>query len=543
MTTETPDQFRTRLQRLAREGTLDDFRRAIGEARGSVGMRGLAAELIAACELILAARGGLFYEARRMAGDPRLSGRMKQEVADTLRVVPEAQSRSFRSQVAPVVRTLEGRGEPSDGLLWFAGIVAVSLLVSIGLVAWLWTRGDEEAVRRPPPTIAVAPPTLPKSSDGKSSSPSTDAPAQSDGYGRKPSPSPPPPTGNGSQAPSPPASPPAAPSEPATPPPPSPPQTPPKPPPEAPPSPPAEPPAPPPPPAPTDSDADGIPDDRDPCPKVPRQSAVDTDADGVPNDCDDCPLWPNPRGADGKQPDADGDGQGDACDNCPQTANPEQHDVDLDLVGDACDEDPNDPLKRGMKPGSSTAGPAAGDKSRFEAIEKAEKAIDALLVDWKAAERDPNRRADIAAQAIAELDAALPLVLDEIAARKAELVALQQGVAMGATPAADFQAAAGQARSTATGLLEACTRLVTQVLRKAPPESFGDDLAASGLAAALSRTGVLVSELQLGKIFRFSGNVRKPEEFMARTQSTLNVLGKAWSEWVGKLEKLVAGKP
>ena len=84
----------------------------------------------------------------------------------------------------------------------------------------------------------------------------------------------------------------------------------------------------------TDSDGDGIDDDRDPC--------VDPDHDGfgyvgsasgaVVCPPDDCPSVFDPA-----QTDTDGDGVGDACDDCPQVADPAQHDADGDGVGDACD--------------------------------------------------------------------------------------------------------------------------------------------------------------------------------------------------------------
>jgi hypothetical protein len=78
-----------------------------------------------------------------------------------------------------------------------------------------------------------------------------------------------------------------------------------------------------------DRDADGIPDDSDPC--------IDGDLDGVGlpgSGCgeDNCPGRPNPD-----QGDPDGDGLGTACDNCPVVANPDQADTNHDGKGDACD--------------------------------------------------------------------------------------------------------------------------------------------------------------------------------------------------------------
>jgi hypothetical protein len=523
MNSETPEQFRIRLQRLSREGGIEEFRQALAEARGSVGSRGLAAETLAAFEVILLARSGLFHEARRTAARLSQAGPERQMVIDTLRMVPESATRRVRGEIAGLIRAIEGRAELRSGVVWYTGVAAVSMLASIALVGWFWAAAHDRKPRTRVPLAPVSPSTLAAAETGKSkpeTGETSDGPA---GYGRKPptpTPSSPP-----AVAPNPPNSPPV----------------------EPPPSPPAPPPSPPAPPSPPpDRDGDGMPDDRDPCPAVTRQSPVDTDADGVPNDCDVCPQIPDPRGPNGKQPDADGDGRGDACDNCPQWANPEQHDVDLDLVGDVCDEDPNDPLRRGMKPpggGNGPLGAPVGDKARLEAMDKAERTIEALLDAWKSAAQDPARRADLASQAIAELDAAVPLVLDEILARKAELVAAQQGVSMGTRPLADFQSAAAQARGAPLRLLDLCTQFVGQVLRKSPADAYRDDLGASGLPGSMSRLGVLVTELQSGKAFRFSGDVRKPEQFISRIQSSLVVLGKAWQEWIKNLETLVSGKP
>ncbi|MFN7131188.1 MAG: phosphodiester glycosidase family protein, partial [Myxococcales bacterium] len=72
---------------------------------------------------------------------------------------------------------------------------------------------------------------------------------------------------------------------------------------------------------PTDTDGDGITDDKDNCPSTFNPGQVDTDRDGKGNACD---------------PDDDGDGVPDEQDNCPLTPNPDQRDVNRDGIGDAC---------------------------------------------------------------------------------------------------------------------------------------------------------------------------------------------------------------
>ncbi len=59
---------------------------------------------------------------------------------------------------------------------------------------------------------------------------------------------------------------------------------------------------------------------------------IDTDADGVPDDRDNCPTIPNPD-----QLDIDQDGVGGLCDNCPGIYNPGQEDGDGNGTGDVCD--------------------------------------------------------------------------------------------------------------------------------------------------------------------------------------------------------------
>ena len=73
-----------------------------------------------------------------------------------------------------------------------------------------------------------------------------------------------------------------------------------------------------------DTDGDGLGDACDP----------DIDDDGVPNDKDSCPKHYNPQ-----QHDKDRDHVGDACDNCPTVPNPSQEDLDGDGKGDLCDDD------------------------------------------------------------------------------------------------------------------------------------------------------------------------------------------------------------
>ena len=82
----------------------------------------------------------------------------------------------------------------------------------------------------------------------------------------------------------------------------------------------------------TDTDGDGVCDDRDNCVYTPNPDQKDTDSDGVGDACDNCVNMPNPD-----QADSDGDGMGDVCDNCVNTPNPDQADSDGDGVGDACD--------------------------------------------------------------------------------------------------------------------------------------------------------------------------------------------------------------
>ncbi|MBZ9538228.1 MULTISPECIES: OmpA family protein [Modicisalibacter] len=78
----------------------------------------------------------------------------------------------------------------------------------------------------------------------------------------------------------------------------------------------------------TDSDGDGVPDERDQCPNTPAGVAVDadgcpldTDGDGVPDYKDECPGTPAgvEVNASGCPLDSDGDGVPDYMDQCPDT--------------------------------------------------------------------------------------------------------------------------------------------------------------------------------------------------------------------------------
>ncbi|MFT5449885.1 MAG: OOP family OmpA-OmpF porin [Gammaproteobacteria bacterium] len=79
----------------------------------------------------------------------------------------------------------------------------------------------------------------------------------------------------------------------------------------------------------SDSDGDGVPDDKDQCPSTPAGAPVDangcplySDGDGVPDYLDKCPGTPAgvKTDSDGCPLDSDGDGVPDSLDKCPNTA-------------------------------------------------------------------------------------------------------------------------------------------------------------------------------------------------------------------------------
>jgi MYXO-CTERM domain-containing protein len=132
-----------------------------------------------------------------------------------------------------------------------------------------------------------------------------------------------------------------------------------------------------------DDDADGVKDAVDNCAKVKNAGQKDSDtdgkgdacdgdddADGVADETDVCPS-----AADADQLDTDGDGEGDACDgddddddvtdpedNCALDANSDQDDSDDDGIGDACDDTDDTPPTGtgGGSAGSSGSGGKTG---------------------------------------------------------------------------------------------------------------------------------------------------------------------------------------
>lgn len=84
----------------------------------------------------------------------------------------------------------------------------------------------------------------------------------------------------------------------------------------------------------TDSDGDGLCDNRDNCAQAANGDQADGDSDGRGDACDVCPGDPTN--------DVDSDGLCGGVDNCPYIANPDQLDGDGDALGDACDACPED---------------------------------------------------------------------------------------------------------------------------------------------------------------------------------------------------------
>ena len=99
----------------------------------------------------------------------------------------------------------------------------------------------------------------------------------------------------------------------------------------------------------TDTDGDGIYDDKDECPQVAGlkefNGCPDTDADGIKDADDACPETYGPKELNGC-PDTDGDGVVDKDDACPQVSGPKElngcPDTDGDGLADNSDECPNE---------------------------------------------------------------------------------------------------------------------------------------------------------------------------------------------------------
>lgn len=102
----------------------------------------------------------------------------------------------------------------------------------------------------------------------------------------------------------------------------------------------------------SDTDGDGIPNDKDNCPTVfnparPLDKGVQENSDGddLGDACDPCPFDKNTStcSAPGTaKVDTDGDGVEDKSDNCPTKSNAGQEDTDKDGFGDTCDPCPNE---------------------------------------------------------------------------------------------------------------------------------------------------------------------------------------------------------
>jgi len=99
----------------------------------------------------------------------------------------------------------------------------------------------------------------------------------------------------------------------------------------------------------TDSDGDGIPDNKDECPETPGleefNGCPDSDGDGIKDSEDDCPNVFGPAETNGC-PDSDGDSVLDKDDKCPETPGKVElmgcPDADNDGIADGDDECPNE---------------------------------------------------------------------------------------------------------------------------------------------------------------------------------------------------------
>lgn len=119
-----------------------------------------------------------------------------------------------------------------------------------------------------------------------------------------------------------------------------------------------------------DLDGDGVPNEKDNCPRVfnpirPMDVGCqpDADNDGIGDACDACPDSATQECEHPVASDIDGDGVPNEIDNCPTLSNPNQADADSDGTGDACDPCPAaNPGARGCEVTiPSVRNPAAAD--------------------------------------------------------------------------------------------------------------------------------------------------------------------------------------
>jgi hypothetical protein len=94
-------------------------------------------------------------------------------------------------------------------------------------------------------------------------------------------------------------------------------------------------------------------------PLQPKEA--DSDADGIPDTKDNCPRKSNKD-----QKDSDHDGVGDVCDNCPTVSNPQQEDSDGDGIGDDCEPSKPESVPPTLSIKEIPESPVLGDKVRYE---------------------------------------------------------------------------------------------------------------------------------------------------------------------------------
>jgi len=191
-----------------------------------------------------------------------------------------------------------------------------------------------------------------------------------------------------------------------------------------------------------DTDADGVVDEDDNCPKAANPGQGDMDSDGAGDECDqdidgdraevihgyyigsdNCPFAYNPD-----QQDLDGDGLGDACDadldndgvpnefdNCPLVANADQLDTNGNGIGNLCDElAPFPPFLKPFEWGSfedwvfacysRTRLPYSGYKMQPNNVHLADQLIGvtSATVEWRDLGEDRERLLSLALQSLSD---------------------------------------------------------------------------------------------------------------------------------------------